>query len=274
MDEIEMSSEDQTLSEISNDCNSGETESKNEHRKTIEDLFSLFIRHKFTLVALEDTAKVINAISGSKIRLPTNKYSLLRDFLSASPYKVFQYYCCEVCKNIKCEFSQRNKPTCCHRKVKKDNFFVYINMQEQLQSIVKRHFVEIMKFREAMKDEKNITDTYSAYHVKNLSQTNENIYSMTLSTDGVLITKSNNSSMWPIEIICNFLPPNIRFKNENILVCALAKGKPDMLEFFRPLAEEFVYLSDGIFITDRIFRFYVTNASLDLPAKSAVSQIK
>lgn len=83
--------------------------------------------------------------------------------------------------------------------------------------------------------------------------------------------------MWPILLLCNFLPPRLRFKDENIIVAGLfhAESKPNIHEFFKPLAEELSDLSkNGIFVRDRIFKLFITNASFDLPAKSLLSQVK
>lgn len=52
------------------------------------------------------------------------------------------------------------------------------------------------------------------------------------------------------------------------------KNKPDMKEFFRPLAEEMFELStNGVFVRDTFFKVFITNAALDLPAKALVSQL-
>lgn len=233
-----------------------------------------------TLRALEDTAKLINSIDSSSVRLPTTKVLLLKELFSISPIKPLQHFYCEKCKMYTiCSFNERNKPKCknCKKKVDKDSFVVHINLEEQLESIIDRHFDEIMEFRHSMENEAmSVKDTYNANHMTNILATNTNIWSLVMSTDGVSITKSNSSSLWPIVFICNFLPPNIRFKNENIIVGAFYHGKekPNIIEFFRPIATEFTKLSKGIFIKDRIFKFFVTNASFDLPAKSLVSQIK
>lgn len=243
---------------------------------TTKNLFKLFIRHKWTITSLVETASLINSIPGTS--LPTTKYLLIKDLLNISSKKVYKYYeCCKIYH--KCELSERKRPNCseCNTKVKKDAFFVYINLEEQIYEIINKYFDEIIQYNEDVKKKVNITDIYNANYLKNLLQDQPNIWALQLNTDGVAIIKSSSSSMWPILLTCNFLPPQLRFKDENIIVAALffSKRKPDFTEFFRPLAEEFTNLSsNGIFVKERIFKIFITNASLDLPAKSSVSQLK
>lgn len=250
--------------EISDEVIGDDGEVESERRlNSIKNIFSLFIRHKWTLKCLEDTAKYINTINSSAYQLPITKYLLLRELMNLSYIRAIQYYCCDACKKYtKCDFYQQKKPDCehCSTKIKKDDFFVYLSLQQQLEKIIQTHFKEIMQY-----DNQN-----------GQCRTNANVWTLLMNTDGVSIIKSQTASLWPILLICDFLPPKIRFKDENIIVVSLyhAKGKPDINEFFRLLAEEFSDLSKGVFINGKIFKFFITHASLDLPAKSTVSQIK
>lgn len=155
------------------------------------------------------------------------------------------------------------------------DFFVSFNLKEQIVSIIDAHFDNIERFCDSAKNSTNITDIYGSGYTKRIMEKNENIYSLNLNTDGVAIIHSNTNSLWPVLITCNFLPPEIRFKNKNILVVALFYGnaKSKMHEFLRPLAEELDDLSKGIFVREKYFNIFITNASLDLPAKCEVSKM-
>lgn len=68
----------------------------------------------------------------------------------------------------------------------------------------------------------------------------EHVLSLMVNTDGVSYEKSNSKSVWPLQLICNFLPPQIRFNLRNIILSAIYYGdkKPNLLQFFEPLGEE------------------------------------
>lgn len=251
---------------------------QNVQEQLIKQLFSLFIRHRWTLTSLEDTAKLMNSMPGAEIILPTTKYRLIKQLLNMSNITATQNFFCQSCKTFtKIEFSNDSKTKKCVNCGKKlgDNFFVSFNLREQLVRVIDSHYDSIKIFRDSMKNNENVTDVYGSDYMKKIMVTNDNIYSLTLNTDGVAIVQSKGSSLWPVLLTCNFLPPQIRFKDKNILVAALYYGntKPNMHELLRPLAEEFETLSEGIFVQDIFCNVFITNASLDLPAKCDVSKM-
>lgn len=67
---------------------------ENSREIMIRKLFNLFIRHKLTLTALEDTAKLINSMPGATFNLPTTKYLLIKEMLNQSHLKVSQHFLC------------------------------------------------------------------------------------------------------------------------------------------------------------------------------------
>lgn len=254
-------------------------EGNDTRRQIILKLFELFIRHKWTLKSLQDAATLLNSMPGTNIQLPKTKYGLLKELMSNAYINIVQYIQCEKCgKYTECCYTNKKKASACEecdQKFKKDNFFVYFRVKEQVEAIIEKNF-DNLEYCESLQNEANITDTYSAEYIRKIKQKDENVYSMILNTDGVATVRSNTSSLWPIILICNFLPPQLRFKNENIIVAALYHGKekPNIHDFFQPLVEEFESLSStGIFVRNRYFKISVTHAIFDLPAKSSISQI-
>lgn len=179
----------------------------------------------------------------------------------------------------KCNFMNHEKVSACancNRRGKSDDFFISISLGEQIASIIDKNFDEISRFRELMKNSTvDIMDTYNSGHIQKIVERNENVYSVILNTDGVSIVQSNNTSFRPVLLTCNFLPPEVRFKDQNIIVVALYYGKklPSIRELLRPLAKEMRGLSSGIFVRESYFEIFVTMAVLDLPAKSKVSEV-
>lgn len=251
----------------------------NSRERLVLNLFQLFVQNKWTLKCLEDTAKFMNSVPGASIHIPTTKYLLLKELLQISKIVVWYHFRCMSCeKYTKSNFSDRQKTNeCvkCGETLSKSDFFVSFDLKQQIASVIDENFDVIEQFITSKKNGTNITDVYDSFHIKNIKDRNENIYSLTVNTDGVAIINSNTYSLWPVLVTCNFLPPQIRFKDKNIFVAAIYFGpkKPNMHELLRPLAEEINVLSEGIFVRERFFNLFVTIASLDLPAKSDVSKL-
>lgn len=120
-----------------------------------------------------------------------------------------------------------------------------------------------------------IVDVCSGQLLKNIVSTKMNYLSLMINTDGVSIKKSSNASFWPLQIICNFLPPHLRYRIENILCVAFYYNntKPDMLVFFEPFCMEMQKLeTQGFVLKNRCFKAIITHAIFDLPAKAAFQQ--
>lgn len=252
----------------------------NDSRKQLVlNLFELFVRNKWTLTCLEETAKLVNSVPGATINVPTTKHLLVKELMNFSKVIAWCHYRCTSCKEYtKSKYDDRSKISkCveCGETLSKSDFFVSFDLKQQIASVIEENFDIIEEFCNSKENRTNITDVHDSNHIKNIKYRNENIYSLTLNTDGVELINSNTSSLWPVLVTCNFLPPHIRFKDKHIFVAALHFGpkKPNMHELLRPLAEEMNDLSKGLFVRERFFNLCVTIAILDLPAKSDVSKL-
>lgn len=104
-----------------------------------------------------------------------------------------------------------------------------------------------------------------------------NNMALSLSTDGVPLYKSSPVSLWPVYLTVLNLPPLIRNKAENVILCGLWVGpvKPEMNILLDPIAGSLKqYESSGIVIKN-CFGNFTVRAKLvmgvfDLPAKAAV----
>lgn len=248
-------------------------------RKVLHNAIEVFIKNKLTLKGLEDLTKFGNAMPGTSIRLPVTKYSILKEFFECNKFNPRQFFLCKTCSRYsQFQFKEQTKRLCsfCGDDINNNNFFVYIGFETQIQSIVKRNFDAIFQFRNETSKEMNITDCYNSSHHKMLLMSNENLWSLTINTDGAAVRNSNGFSLWPILLICNFLPPNLRFKKQNVIAVSFYYDdkKPNMLNYFEPFAEEFENMQkNGVMINSKKFRFFVTQAALDLPAKCSLQQM-
>lgn len=249
----------------------------NERDELIKRLMTLTKRHNLTKVAIEDIAKLLNSVPGSTLQIPTSKHLLFKELLRKSPVEICKYSFCSKCD----EFSKYNFTAsilrcnfCTADLTQSKTSFIYLPVALQLKQIISKYFDEIMQYRKICEERKgdSLFDVHDGIFLKNIAKC-EYVYSLTVNTDGVLIHPSSKCTLWPILLVCNFLPPTMRFKENNIIVAGLYYGveKPNFLHYFVPLNDEFNLISkDGLIINSRCFRFNITHAVLDLPAKSAV----
>lgn len=259
-------------------CDSNSNKLQNE---VVEQLMGLYLRHNLTKIAVEDIAKLINGIPGGSVKVPETKHLIFKEFVGSSTLKVIEYISCQTCQNYsKHDFFNNNKRFCnvCKADLTQSKEkFINLNVGAQLKKIISNHFDEIMRYKEIIcnKNDDLINDISDGFYLKNILKKGY-VCSLTFNTDGVVIHSSSKQTFWPLLLICNFLPPTIRFKEKNMIVAGIYYGveKPNFSSFILPLVEEFERLSsEGIVMNSELFKFYITHASLDLPAKAAVQQI-
>lgn len=102
-----------------------------------------------------------------------------------------------------------------------------------------------------------------------------------LFTDGIPLFKSSSTSLWPVYLVVNNLPPSIRMNSENIVLCSLWCGpsKPPMHSLLDPIVKTLEKLATtGIALCTpegvKIVRGKVVLGIFDLPAKAAVLNMK
>lgn len=264
---------------------------KSEYDVVLEKLKTHFVENKLTYQCLEDTAKLMNSMPGAIIQIPTTKYLLLKAFMPSNSSAYKYYIHCEKCKTyVKClpDNTKTDKWKCenlrnnimCGQKLMRcaKNYFVYMNLEPQLRQILEKHWDAIVDYNNQIQSDmcENLCDAYSGTFVQNSLQKKVNVLSLMINSDGISLKKSGSSSVWPLQVICNFLPPKIRYRLENILCVSFyyQKQKPDMLDFCEPFAEEVDRLqARGFVFRQRVFKAAITSAVLDLPAKASFQQL-
>lgn len=281
----ESSCESIYLIDVDND-ETEETSTSEQNRDNLgiamDNLMTHFIKHKISFQCLEDTAKLMNEMPGATVRLPATKYNLMKWFNSRCSIGHRYHIFCERYEIYnECSPTKMDIWICvaCETelKIRETNYFVYIKLEDQLKQILHKHWDEIQTYnRKIVNDHcENIKDAYSGSLSKEKLQKNTNILSLMLNTDGISLKKSNKKSVWPVQLICNFVPPHLRYFNENIITVAFYYNemKPDMIIFFEPFANEVEKLElNGFVFNQQVFRAAVTCAVFDLPAKAAFQQ--
>ncbi|CAF4182121.1 unnamed protein product, partial [Rotaria magnacalcarata] len=106
---------------------------------------------------------------------------------------------------------------------------------------------------------------------------------LTLNVDGVKLSKNSQTTIWPILLVVNEIPPNSRFKIENVIIAGVWPGpsKPSRGEIrllLRPFIDELLYLESGYIFdfhdgtTDKV-QVYLIGACCDKPAQAILQCI-
>lgn len=269
-----------------------------ETNEYVEKIKQLFLRHNITLTCLEDVVKLVNERPDDFKKLPTGKVQIM-EMLKANAKHVVDVFCifkcsvCRCCTKVKKELGNSNwKCANCNsvQKPTETNHFIYMPIENQIKKSIEDNWQHIINFN--IDINQSYTDVHDGSILRNVFDEYQdspvNILSLCLNTDGANKFKSNVCSVWPIQLVQNYLPPYIRFKPKNIIVCGLHYTaadeteddiKLDFKDFLLPLITELDQLKVNnikmnIQSADYTFKPVVTHCTVDLPAKSKLQMIK
>lgn len=257
----------------------------------IEKIMSTYLRHNLSFPGLEDVMELLNDNRETCDKFPTCKKSILEMFHDKRDlFDVFKFVKCGKCQKITKIDSHVHKSNCvrCNAAIKttETNFFIGIPIEQQIKKSVRENWSYISKFDTSGDDN---SQSYSDAHdgkilkdlLKQYAESDVNILSLCLNLDGANKYKSSVLSVWPIQLVQNYLPPSIRFLPHNIIVAGLYyhQKKPDCFEYMLPLVNELIELSQRKITMDIdgeefVFKPAITHCSVDLPAKSLLQAIK
>lgn len=271
-----------------------EEEEKSSSTEIFDSVLEFFLDHNLSLNALENLLKLVNKVIRiasvtNEICLPTSKY-LLKKCIDARFHA--QYHTkCSICQKYSVckELNDQKKCVHCDSAYKADesNFFVYFPIRTQIEEIVGRNLEQILRYKTLVHNqpETKITDVQNARIYQENIKGDSNIpITFTFNTDGVSVFKSKKSSLWPIYLYINELPPEVRFKHDNILAVALSyecnNNNPNMSEITKPFIIEMQHLQseDGCISlnyqneTKKIFPFLLSSC-LDLKAQPLITTL-
>lgn len=271
--------------EISNTSNQGDE--KIAPNCFVDKIMHLFLRHNLTLVCLEDVMKLLNEGKEEWNKFPTSKRLILKLFRQhRDVFETFYMVKCCKCKHTNKIDSESKRSQCeeCDNPLEKSEtaFFVYIPIRQQIIKSIKENRV----FVNNCTGDGSYCDAHDGSILKNVMKqyqdTDVNVLSLCLNLDGANKFKSNVLSVWPIQLIQNYLIPEIRFLPNHIIVAGLHynKKKPNCFDFMLPLVKEIndqrnseilVIQIEGV---DYKFKPIITHCAVDLPAKSLLQETK
>lgn len=151
---------------------------RSDRTKILNELMQIYIRHNLTSAALEAVAKLMNKVSGTKIKIPQSKQMLLKEFCEKNPFKVRKHTFCDDCIGYsEHPFAQKENIQCANVQCSKkftslQPYFVDFDVKPQLQMIIVEYFDEIIAYRKKIINDsgKNaITDVYGGNLLKRLT---------------------------------------------------------------------------------------------------------
>lgn len=207
-----------------------------------------------------------------------------------------QFPCCSTfCMAFTGKYSLLPDCLYCHktRPATNETAYTYIPLAQQIRSIWRDDFLSVqLRYRKNLLEadpDGEISDVWdSQRHLRMKAQLvtcdgnacNHKYFSdpldmgFGLMLDGFNPAKRRATSLWPVILLNYSLPPEIRYKNENVLVSLVIPGCPkDMDSFLRPLIEDLKEIAtEGVLVYDaaekqsRLIRCYLHSAGGDGPA--------
>lgn len=261
-------------------------------------VYSYYVRHNISWVALEHLCDLINFILGNDA-LPRSKY-LLKQFFNNTQNKITPtvHLECLSCKNYlgeRSELCQQKNVMCnvCKLECPTDikylkNHFVTLPIKPQLVQVLNENIKNGRFIWHRQTHTQNIIcDMHDGEIYRNLKNKmrDSQFITLTMSTDGAIVHKSpKDKSLWPIQLTFNEVELKYRFRRENIICAAFSYGKtPDMSVLMKALILELneINRNGGIEITmnehGEIERFFVcliaiTTDSMAKPYVAKISQ--
>lgn len=103
---------------------------------------------------------------------------------------------------------------------------------------------------------------------------NINQISITVSIDGVSPFKDSDVTIWPIWLVINELPPDIRYKHVYLIGLYYGLKKPSEELLLKPLVDELCSLQSGVQINGKKYTVVLLSIIADLQAKALILKLK
>ena len=249
------------------------------NREAFGHLLELFSIHNPEQSEATSTAKLRNALGECNIQLH-DVCSKCNSLFPADEDIV-------KCPVRNCEGLRFKGPLSQQYQQQRKNFFASTPVENQIKDILERKDILkiILKYKQKCDNQNYIADIISGelYHSKviDCDLLSKRIrISLLFNTDGVPLYNSSRVSIWPVYLVINELPPEMRFSKQNMILWGVwqSKGKPNFLTFFQPFVKDMIVLErEGITITvdkeDYNCKAILLAGTLDLQAKAILLEM-
>lgn len=223
-------------------------------------------------------AKTLNTMPGAQIQVPETKSVLQQQ----AKFK-FNYIRYIICKCMCLKLTEKCPECGATTKKNKNNYFIHIPVKQQIEFFLRKYTKIICEFMNKRDlNDHEICDFYDGKIYKKIREQfcEDTILPFNLNIDGGKIFTSSKTSLWPIQLVQLYLPPEIRYLSQHILVVGLycAPEKPDLAAIIQPFAEEMKNISNGIHIyfENKVLHFVpaIMFCTCDLPARAEIQNRK
>ena len=180
-------------------------------------VLAVFFNANLTQKALEDILNLMNFATGYD--LPKNFNQLSKFVINKMDDEInyTKIWYCDVCAKIYEKLENRfirKCPNCCTRL----SMYFHLSIKDQLQRILRQENIseEQLSSKNVLKD---IKDGRIYKRIMKEEKSNDNnIYTLSLSTDGVSLCEKSNLKIWHLYAVCNEISVDKRFCSENVLI--------------------------------------------------------
>ncbi|XP_051172372.1 uncharacterized protein LOC127288776 [Leptopilina boulardi] len=227
--------------------------------RTVGEVIIMIIKyaliHALSFTATFHLFRLVNCFFEYPI-LPNTKY-ILNKLFYPKKWMTFHAICPECTKYVGTFESEKTKFINCRdcniqinvKDYEYKDFFLTMDPSFHIKNLIEAnsdYYNYVVKTR--LRKESYINDVYDGKlyrkFVKSLSADHKHTYAtVTFNTDGAPLFKSSNCAIWPIYLMVNELPFNIRSKELILAGLWFGKGKPDMNIFLNPFVQNMNELS-------------------------------
>lgn len=221
---------------------------------TITEVFTmvqaLSLRFYMSDEATAALRQLIKILAGPRFEhLNISKFTMAQRFNPPEDKISYTFYCKNCCTTLlgpikKNNIHKQNKQVCesCCKEyllsASSFNCFLSIDIEYQIRGFLENPSIQpiLMDNFQSIKERTInqldvICDVYDGQMYKNIvkkrSLQNEHVLTFNFSTDGAAWFHSSTKSGWPLQILCNELPPKIRFKNLMLAGLWIAESEPN-----------------------------------------------
>ncbi|KAL7290560.1 hypothetical protein TKK_0015327 [Trichogramma kaykai] len=204
--------------------------------------------------AVADLCKLFNTSVGAKI-LPDTRYKLDKMLFPTSQFE--RHGVCSKCGIYIKEYNSHDRSIQCEncneiinvKSTSYNDFFVVIDFQLQLENLLNLNYEYYMQVMNGTDDENHLKDIFYGRLYEdfrnNIPDTHKKSYvSFTFNSDGSPVLKSSKFSVWPIHVVPNEIPADVRSSKPIRHLLWFGHNKPDMNIMLRIFVEKINTLSD------------------------------
>lgn len=255
-------------------------------------ILTLVVSGGFSWTQVDGILKLINTLFGTEV-VPDSKYMFRKLWKQKMNMITFHYYChtCFSYLGIRASnISPEERLTCesCDRcynprtLIADGHFFLTFSVKRQLQSLLSALAGPLYTtLKRTLSGASGVyTDIFDGRLYKSIRRQMNMTWSdvtVTLNTDGSPVFNSSKASVWPIQVLLNELPINVRFRNVIVGGLWFAKVHPPAHLFMRTFVEEFRKIGSIIWMHagDRVIsRVFAVCCSVDSPARAVLLNMK